>query len=205
MSQYPQIRFILSAWQPKQFPPDTGAEIAFAGRSNAGKSSAINAITGRKSLARTSKTPGQTQLVNFFELEPDHKLVDLPGYGFAKVPRKMQEHWRTLLSRYFETRQSLVGLVIIVDSRRALAEGDYQMLEWGRARDLMTHILLTKSDKLNRSEAAAALRQVRAEVKDRASAQLFSSVTPQSLVVEEARARLQAMYAHPGSTGRGTA
>src|SRR5690349_2307259 len=107
---FPHAEFLTSAWQPGQFSADTGAEIAFAGRSNAGKSSAINAITGREGLARTSKTPGRTQLINFFSLEGRGRLVDLPGYGYAKVPPKMQQHWRTLMTDYFESRQSLQGI-----------------------------------------------------------------------------------------------
>src|SRR5688500_13006725 len=114
MAQFPQASFLLSAWQPHQFPPDAGAEVAFAGRSNAGKSSALNALVGRKDLARTSKTPGRTQLINFFALSSPWRLVDLPGYGYAKVPLQMQQHWRELLSGYVRSRASLAGVVIVV-------------------------------------------------------------------------------------------
>ena len=119
MPQFPEARFISSAWQPHQFPADEGAEVAFAGRSNAGKSSALNAIAGRKDLARTSKTPGRTQLINFFGLDGAQRLVDLPGYGFAKVPERIREHWQELLTRYVEARASLVGLVIVMDCAAA--------------------------------------------------------------------------------------
>ena len=119
MPQFPESRFISSAWQPWQFPADDGTEVAFAGRSNAGKSSALNAVAGRKDLARTSKTPGRTQLINFFGLDGTQRLVDLPGYGFAKVPGRMKEHWQELLTRYVEARASLVGLVIVMDGAPA--------------------------------------------------------------------------------------
>ena len=176
MPQFPQASFISSAWQQRQFPADEGAEVAFAGRSNAGKSSALNAIAGRKDLARTSKTPGRTQLINFFALDGAQRLVDLPGYGFAKVPERIREHWQELLSRYVEARATLVGLVIVMDSRRPLTDFDVQMLDWSRANGLAVHVLLTKADKLNRSEANAVLKQVRAAVEGVATVQLFSAV-----------------------------
>ena len=112
MSQYPNVKFMLGAWQPGQFPSDIGAEVALVGRSNSGKSSALNTLMGRKGLARISKTPGLTQQINFFEISPSERLVDLPGYGFAKVPARIQEHWRELMMRYFESRQSLTGIMI---------------------------------------------------------------------------------------------
>ena len=176
MPQFPEARFIGSAWQPRQFPPDEGAEVAFAGRSNSGKSSALNAIAGRKDLARTSKTPGRTQLINFFALEGAQRLVDLPGYGFAKVPERIKHHWQELLTRYVEARDSLVGLVIVMDSRRPLTDFDVQMLDWSRANGLASHVLLTKADKLSRGEANAVLKQVRAAVEGVATVQLFSAV-----------------------------
>jgi len=191
MSQYPNVKFIGSAWQPAQFPEDVGSEVAVAGRSNAGKSSAINAIVGRQGLARTSKTPGHTRLINFFELEPGQRLVDLPGYGFARVPQKMQRHWRQLMQAYFESRAALIGVVIVMDARRPLLEFDWQMLEWARGRRIAAHLLLTKSDKLNRSEARLTLSRVRAETGLRATAQLFSAVT--RIGVDEARGALAAM------------
>jgi GTP-binding protein len=185
MPQFPPASFIGSAWQPRQFPADEGAEVAFAGRSNAGKSSALNAIAGRKDLARTSKTPGRTQLINFFALDDARRLVDLPGYGFAKVPERMREHWQELLSRYVEGRAALAGLVIVMDSRRPLTDFDVQMLDWSRANGLAVHVLLTKADKLNRSEANAVLKQVRAAVEGVATVQLFSAVSKAG--VEDAR------------------
>ena len=185
MPQFPAAKFISSAWQPRQFPADEGAEVAFAGRSNAGKSSALNAIAGRKDLARTSKTPGRTQLINFFALDGAQRLVDLPGYGFAKVPERIREHWQELLTRYVEARATLAGLVIVMDARRPLTDFDVQMLEWSRANGLAVHVLLTKADKLNRSEANAVLEQVRAAVEGVATVQLFSAVAKTG--VEDAR------------------
>jgi GTP-binding protein len=196
MSTFPEARFLTSAWQPGQFPADEGAEVAFAGRSNAGKSSALNAITGRKDLARTSKTPGRTQLINFFDLGPGRRLTDLPGYGYAKVPAMIQQHWRELMSRYVEARQSLSGLVIVMDARRPLTDFDVQMLEWARANQLSAHLLLTKADKLSRSEGLNVLRQVLARTGDTATAQLFSA--PDRTGVDEARREVLRMLAHPG-------
>jgi GTP-binding protein len=193
MPQFPQAQFLLSAWQPHQFPADQGTEVAFAGRSNAGKSSALNAITGRRDLARTSKTPGRTQLINFFELATGHRLADLPGYGYAKVPEEMKRHWRELMSRYVEMRQSLVGLLLIMDARHPLTEFDWQMLEWTRANGLDSHLLLTKADKLNRGEATQALRSVRARVAPEVTVQLFSA--PDKTGVDEARGRVLQMLA----------
>jgi GTP-binding protein len=195
MPQFPEVRFLLSAWRPEQFPADEGAEVAFAGRSNAGKSSALNAITGRTSLARTSKTPGRTQLINFFALDGQRRLTDLPGYGFAKVPAEMQRHWQELLTRYVEVRQSLAGIVIVMDARRPLMEYDTQMLEWTRAHELPAHLLLTKADKLNRGEANMTLKKVRAATEGFATAQLFSAVTKQG--VDEARRAVLDLLARP--------
>src|ERR1700677_1800587 len=135
MSTYPAVKFVTSAAEAHQLAPDTGREIAFAGRSNSGKSSAINAIIERAGLARVSRTPGRTQLINFFELLPQQRLVDLPGYGFAKVPEKVRARWLELMEHYFNVRESLVGLVLIVDSRRGLGAQDAGMLEWVLARD----------------------------------------------------------------------
>ena len=186
MPQFPEAQFLLSAWQPRQFPPDEGRELAFVGRSNAGKSSALNAITGRRDLARTSKTPGRTQLINFFGLKTGHRLADLPGYGYAKVPAEMQRHWQELLSRYIEKRTSLAGLVVVMDSRRGVTDFDRQMLSFSRERQLPAHLLLTKADKLSRGEAARTLKTVEAEADGVATAQLFSAVTKTG--VEQARA-----------------
>ena len=193
MPQFPPIEFLTSSWQPHQFPPDEGAEVAFAGRSNAGKSSALNAITGRKDLARTSKTPGRTQLINFFSMNAGRRLADLPGYGYAKVPEKMRQHWRELMSKYVETRQSLAGLVIVMDARRPLTDFDIQMIEWSQANGLDVHLLLTKADKLSRGESISTLRAVRDAVNEVATAQLFSAVAKTG--VDEARGRVIGMLA----------
>lgn len=191
MSSYPQARYLTSANEAAQFFEDFGAEVAFAGRSNSGKSSAINAIVHRRDLARTSKTPGRTQLVNFFELEPGARLVDLPGYGFAHVPKPMQQHWRRLMDTYFSSRASLAGLFIVMDARRPLTETDWRMIEMVAARRCPVHVLLSKADKLSRSERMQILRTVSAELGEDASAQLFSAVTREG--VDAARGRLSAM------------
>jgi GTP-binding protein len=194
MAHFPATTFLTSAWQPRQFPPDEGAEVAFAGRSNSGKSSALNAITGRRDLARTSKTPGRTQLINFFDLgDGGDRLADLPGYGYAKVPERIKAHWRELLSRYVEARASLAGLVIVMDSRHPLTDFDRQMLDWTAGQALPVHVLLTKADKLSRSESVNVLRQVRVALQDRASAQLFSAVAKTG--VEDARREVLKMLA----------
>jgi len=176
MSKYPEAHFIKSANALTQFVADDGAEVAFAGRSNAGKSSAINVIVNRKQFARTSKTPGRTQLVNFFQLYPGARIVDLPGYGFARVSADMQRHWGELLSAYFETRQSLNGLVLIVDIRRGLTDFDEQMLAFAESVSLPVHVLLTKADKLKRGQVAKTLLGVRRELEGRATVQTFSAL-----------------------------
>jgi len=189
MSQYPEARFIKSANAPAQFVEDTGAEVAFAGRSNAGKSSAINIIVNRRQFARTSKTPGRTQLVNFFSLHGDRRLVDLPGYGFARVADKMRHHWADLMADYFEIRQSLKGMFLIVDIRRQLTDFDRQMLGFADTVALPTHVLLTKADKLKRGQAAKALLEVRRDLGDTATVQHFSALTRQG--EDEAREQLE--------------
>jgi GTP-binding protein len=189
MSQYPDAQFVLSADAPAHFPPDTGVEVAVAGRSNAGKSSAINVIVNRRQFARTSKTPGRTRLVNFFRLRDEQRLVDLPGYGFAHVPDAKREHWGELLQHYFEHRRSLAGLILVVDARRQLTDFDRQMMRLSSHVDLPVHILLTKADKLKRGQASRALLEVRQETGARAGVQLFSSTTRQGL--DEARQVLE--------------
>lgn len=185
MSQYPDAQFILSANAPGQFVPDEGREVAVAGRSNAGKSSAINVIVNRRQFARTSKTPGRTQLVNFFSLCEGQRLVDLPGYGFAKVSADMRRHWGDLLEHYFESRQSLCGLLLVADVRRGLTDYDRAMLGFAAEVAIPVHVLLTKADKLKRGQAATALLGVRKALGDTASAQLFSALDRQGL--DEAR------------------
>ena len=189
MSQFPDAKFVLSANAPGQFLPDTGTEVAVAGRSNAGKSSAINVIVNRRQFARTSKTPGRTQLVNFFELRDGQRLVDLPGYGFARVSESVRQHWGRLLQAYFEQRESLSGLVLVVDARRQLGDFDRQMLAFADSVGIAVHILLTKADKLKRGKAATALLEVKKELGRSASAQLFSAHNRQG--VEEAREVLE--------------
>jgi GTP-binding protein len=185
MAYYPTVQYLTGAWQANQFPSEEGVEVAFAGRSNSGKSSAINAITGRLGLARTSKTPGRTQLINFFSMEQGQRLVDLPGYGFAKVPPDMQRHWHELMSSYFERRQSLRGLIVLMDSRHPLKDTDLQMLEWGAQRQLRCHVLLSKADKLTQSEGMKVTREVRTALGETASVQLFSATSNRG--VDEAR------------------
>lgn len=189
MSHYPEAHFIKSANASSQFVADVGAEVAVAGRSNAGKSSAINIIVNRRQFARTSKTPGRTQLINFFGLQDGERLVDLPGYGFARVSEKMREHWRNLIAEYFEVRSSLRGLFLIVDIRRRLTEFDQQMLAFSDLVELPTHVLLTKTDKLKRGQAAKALLEVRRELDERASVQQFSALT--RLGEDDSRTKLQ--------------
>jgi len=174
MSRFHEVRFLTSAAAAGQFPPDAGAEVAFAGRSNAGKSSAINAITQRRGLARTSKTPGRTRLLNFFELAPAKRLVDLPGYGYASVPAAARRTWLPLIDALRE-RASLIGLFLIVDARRGLTPGDAGLLEWIGPHHRV-HVLLSKADKLSRAQGAAALRKASQQLAGRATAQLFSAV-----------------------------
>ncbi len=176
MSTYPHVKFVTSAAEAHQLAPDEGCEVAFAGRSNSGKSTAINAITHRVGLARVSRTPGRTQLINFFEVGPARRLVDLPGYGFAKVPERVRMKWLGLMEHYFNVRESLVGLVLIVDSRRGLGAQDAVMLEWILARDRQAHVLLTKADKLNQRDSQRVLKETQAACADTSvTAQLFSA------------------------------
>lgn len=176
---YRSATFLTSAARFDQCPADRGWEVAFAGRSNAGKSSAINSLTGNRKLARTSRTPGRTQLINFFGLGADQRLVDLPGYGYAKVPRKTKEAWNRQLETYLSRRQSLRGLVLLMDSRHPLQPFDEQLIGWAEAATMPVHILLTKADKLSRGPARQALFQVRgrlAHLGDLATVQLFSAL-----------------------------
>ena len=188
VSRFSQGRFLISAAAPEQFPADQGAEVAFVGRSNAGKSSAINAITQRHGLARTSKTPGRTRLLNFFELGTHQRIVDLPGYGYAKGPEAERLSWQPLIDA-LKPRASLRGLFMIVDSRRGLTEGDEALVAWAEP-PLRIHVLLTKADKLNRSESAKVLRETKASIGDRATAQLFS--VPAKTGIEQAQKLLEA-------------
>lgn len=179
MSIFQNAQFEISVAQSQQLPPDTGAEIVFAGRSNAGKSSAINTLTRHNRLAYVSKTPGRTQLINFFRLRSGAALVDLPGYGYADVPERIRKQWETLLERYLKTRQSVVGMVLMMDCRHPLKPLDIQMIRWFLPRGKPIHVLLTKSDKLSRNEAAQTLMKVQQallEYGEQVSVQLFSSL-----------------------------
>lgn len=187
MPLFRNATFEISIAKPSGLPPPSGAEIAFAGRSNAGKSSAINTLAGHVRLAYVSKTPGRTQLLNFFRLNNGALLVDLPGYGYAAVPEKVRREWSGLIETYLRTRESLVGLVLIMDSRHPLTPLDRQMIDWFAPSGRPLHVLLTKSDKLSRGAAAAALQEVRralAPFGPQVTVQLFSSLKKSG--VEEA-------------------
>ncbi|PHS31691.1 MAG: YihA family ribosome biogenesis GTP-binding protein [Methylophaga sp.] len=176
---YRQAHYTISATQLSELPADTGIEVAFAGRSNAGKSSAINTIADQRGLARISKTPGRTQMINFFALDDERALVDLPGYGYAKVPEKMKIRWQQTLGKYLETRQALKGLMLMMDIRHPLKEFDIQMVKWANNVELPVHILLTKSDKFKNGAAMASLHSVETQLKKlnlNAGVQLFSSL-----------------------------
>ncbi len=181
---YTHAQFLLSADKLSQCPADMGAEVAFAGRSNAGKSSAINTLTENKKLARTSKTPGRTQLINFFQLTDNQRLVDLPGYGFAKVPLSVKQAWQKHLDNYLRQRRSLRGLVLLMDIRHPLQDFDHMMLEWSAQCEMPIHILLTKSDKIKKGPAKSCLLKVRrelSELEDLVSVQLFSALKRQGI------------------------
>lgn len=180
-------KFLTSAAGAAGFPPPAGPEVAFAGRSNAGKSSALNAITGLKGLARTSKTPGRTQLINFFDAPANGRFVDLPGYGFAQVPDSVKAGWRQLMEDYLNGRAELAGVVLVMDIRHPLKPFDEQMLAWAEHAGLPVHVLLTKADKLTRNHQNQALAAVRRAL-PAASIQLFSATSGQG--VEEVRSLL---------------
>jgi len=173
-----QTQFATSASTLSECPADSSAEVAFAGRSNAGKSSAINCLCSQPSLARTSKTPGRTQLINFFSIEPAKYLVDLPGYGFAKVPLKVKHKWQNELEKYLSAREPLVGLILLTDIRHPLKEHDLAMIDWAIQSSLPLHLLLTKCDKLKKGAAQNTLLKVREriEIFPKVSVQLFSSL-----------------------------
>ncbi|MFM8341637.1 MAG: ribosome biogenesis GTP-binding protein YihA/YsxC [Methylomonas sp.] len=161
---YHQAKFINSAPRLQDAPPDQGLEIAFAGRSNAGKSSAINTLVQQTALARVSKTPGRTQLLNFFQIDDKRKLVDLPGYGYAKVPEAIKRDWGKMMETYLSQRQALTGIVLVMDIRHPLTEFDWQMIEWCQHCNLRIHIILTKADKLKFGAAKNTLLQVQKEL-----------------------------------------
>ncbi|HRN62185.1 MAG TPA: ribosome biogenesis GTP-binding protein YihA/YsxC [Luteimonas sp.] len=188
---FARARYLLAAHTPKQLPPDGGAEVAFAGRSNAGKSSALNALCQQNALARVSKTPGRTQQLVYFELPPHENryLVDLPGYGYAKVPLALREHWQAFLDQWFHDRFALRGLVVVMDIRHPLKDYDLQMLGYAMRRGLPAHALLTKADKLSRGAAGNVVQAVRKQLSvpwgDSVSVQAFSAET--KVGVEELR------------------
>lgn len=177
MSIFSDARYLHTAALRSQLPPEGAPEIAFAGRSNAGKSSAINALAGRRRLAFFSKTPGRTQEINFFALRNGGLLTDLPGYGYAKVPLEIRSHWESFLGEYLQTRGSLIGLALVMDARHPLTELDKRMIDWFVPTGRPIHVLLTKSDKLTRSEAGATLAKVRKALGEtpNTTIQLFSS------------------------------
>ena len=186
--------FIQSAPSIRECPPEDGVEVAFAGRSNAGKSSAINTLTNNKKLARVSKTPGRTQLINFFKLSGTQRLVDLPGYGYAKVSRDMKELWQRHLSEYLRDRRCLKGLVLLMDIRHPLQEFDTTMIRWASNAHMPIHILLTKADKLSRGQAGSTLLEVKKAMKvaghgELVTVQCFSSLT--NIGIDTLKAKLQ--------------
>lgn len=187
MSLFPKVQFLKSVAAPGQFPPDEGWEVAMAGRSNAGKSSAINALLAHKGLARTSRTPGRTRLYNYFELAPGRRMVDLPGYGHASVNAATRESWGPL-GEALRERQSFAALLMVVDCRRGVGEMDLGLLAWAACPLERAHVLLSKADKLPRAQAQQALRQAKDALAGRASCQLFSVHDGQGL--DEARGLL---------------
>ncbi len=189
--QFQRASFLTSVPKTHLAPDDNGAEVAFAGRSNAGKSSALNCITAQHSLARTSKTPGRTQQINFFDLGENRRLVDLPGYGFAKVPRAMKDQWQHDLGEYLRIRESLRGLMLLMDCRHPLTEKDRWMLAWCAEADLPVCVLLTKADKLKpgvRDSVLASVRERLSDLHPEASVQLFSAL--KKFGVDEARQQI---------------
>jgi GTP-binding protein len=193
-----KAKYTQSAPSIRECPPEDGIEVAFAGRSNAGKSSAINTLTNNHKLARVSKTPGRTQLINFFELSETQRLVDLPGYGYAKVSREQKELWQRHLSEYLRERRCLKGLILLMDIRHPLQEFDTTMLNWATDSQMPVHILLTKADKLSRGQAGSALMAVKKELKnanlgDLVSVQTFSSLKNTGL--DDLKAKLQTWLA----------
>jgi GTP-binding protein len=198
MSRYPKARFLKSAVSQATFGDDSGYEVAITGRSNSGKSSALNAILRRRDLARTSKMPGRTQAVNLFELEPGKRLADLPGYGHARVPDAVKATWARLMETYFATRASLSGLLIIVDARRGFGERDEAMLRYATERGIPSRVLLSKCDKLGRNEARQVLATTKATLAGRAGVQLFSATKGEG--VDAAQAVLDEMLAKQAKT-----
>jgi GTP-binding protein len=193
---YHQAKFINSSPHLSNTPPDQGLEIAFAGRSNAGKSSAINTLTRQNGLARISKTPGRTQMLNFFEINDQQRFVDLPGYGYAKVPVEVKKKWHTLMETYLTDRQSLCGIVLVMDVRHPLTDFDWQMVEWCQHTGLAMHIILTKADKLTYGAGKNTLLKVQKELKECSfpiSIQLFSALKKSG--IDELHSALDNLFA----------
>ena len=196
MGLFDRATFFASAHDLAQLPPDTGNEVAFVGRSNSGKSSAINTLANHKRLAFVSKTPGRTQLINFFTLGDGNTLVDLPGYGYAKVPPAVKAHWTELLAAFVASREALTGLVMIMDARHPLKPQDLELLNWYRPTNKPVHVLLTKADKLSKGEQSLTLKAVKKQLVDgqyNATAQLFSSLKRAG--VEEAEQAISRLFA----------
>ena len=193
---YQIAEFLTSAPSIKQCPADTGCEVAFAGRSNAGKSSAINALTRQRGLARTSKTPGRTQLINFFQVSHNKRLVDLPGYGYAKVPKAMKAEWDRHLAEYLQIRNSLSGLILLMDIRHPLQEYDQQMLNWAAQASLPVHILLTKADKLKRGPAENSRLKVEKLLRDMDPGFTLLSVQTFSALKKHGLSELERQLSH---------
>lgn len=192
---YRQAEYLISAHNLHQLPADQGWEVAFAGRSNAGKSSAINALTEQKSLARTSKTPGRTQQIVIFTIDEQRRIADLPGYGYAKVPAKLRDHWQEVLQVYFETRLSLRGVVLLMDIRHPMRPFDEQMVAWCTAKSLPVHLVLTKADKLKRGPAKSTLLQLRRELPEGATVQMLSTLSGEGK--DDLIRRLNQLYEYP--------
>ncbi len=187
MLGFENIKFIKSANQVSQFPENSGNEIAFVGRSNAGKSTVLNAIFNRKSIAKTSKTPGRTQLVNFFKLDDDSCIVDLPGYGFANVSREKRKQWDRLISNYFKTRAALTGVFLVVDGRRGITDLDRVFIDFYLPLEKSLHVLINKSDKLNKSEQTLVLEQFESYLGEVATIQLFSGTKKMGIEIAQNR------------------
>lgn len=187
-----QARYVDSIHHHAHLPPDVGIEVAVAGRSNAGKSSLINRLCDQKALARTSKTPGRTRQLVFFDLDPMRKLVDLPGYGYAKVSGDLKTHWQGLIQSYLDHRKALAGLVVVMDIRHPLKDSDKQLIDWAGARGLPQHLVLTKADKLGRGAVAKTLASVRREIHPSVGVQAFSATS--RLGLDELLAAFEAWY-----------
>jgi GTP-binding protein len=195
--QFPKVQFLLSVAGVEQFPADVGHEVAFAGRSNAGKSSAINTILVRNGLARTSKTPGRTRLLNFFEVEPGRRIIDLPGYGYAEAPPPEREQWIKLIEA-LPARECITGLFLIVDIRRGITESDEQLIAWAASAGWQVHVLLAKADKLNQRDRAAALKDAESRLPEGMTTQVFSA--HDKIGVDAAQKRLVGMLAGDASS-----